>query len=96
MSDRPIQSGDLVVAVRLHCEQSAVTWLGKIRTVSGFRFDTNGLCQYCGQPTATSQGCATFEEGFHLPVPYLKRIPPLEELEGQRTEEKLREPAYSK
>ena len=46
--------------------------------------------------TETRQGIKPLGVSHLYCLHRLKLIPPLEELEGQRTEETLREPAYSK
>lgn len=90
MSDRPIQVGDMVVVIGAHCKGAekfiGITFkVGVVRT--GFPY-----CTCCG----AQEGYLTVAspEGrpnaFYAP---LKRIPPLEELKGKRTEESIRETA---
>lgn len=101
MSDRPIQAGDLVIVVRGH-----ICLLNKFGGVP-FRvsriisqFGGGWLCPVCWQgDIAQDAKLGAQLEGLHvdphsgIPCGWLRRIPPIEELEGQRTEEKLKEPA---
>lgn len=84
--DKPISVGDLVVVVSGHACS-----LGKIRSVAGFHAEEGrGLkCVICehvwyppaGEPLAISTG------GSYYPLINLKRVPPLNELDGHITEE---------
>ena len=88
-----IKVGDLVVVLRGHCGPHS--WTGRILTVSELLQSPWG-CSTCGNIQWINETCARFHEeiGWYVcPTRYLKRIPPLEELEGQRTEERLKEPA---
>ena len=95
MSDRPIQVGDLVQIVFWPC---CGVGLGAIFKVHGFmRASVTHVC-ICNAALPNSP--FAFEDGpnnkrWGAPISWLKRIPPLDELEGQRTEESLkdREPA---
>lgn len=90
MSDKPISVGDLVQVVRGHsCELGEV---GRVEALQTWRWWS---CAHCGEGeygsvfaakvgTDPADGVAT---GY--PVSWLKRIPPLEELEGEHTEEYL-------
>lgn len=90
--NRPIQVGDLVQVVKpMHC-CGGTNDLGRVFVVHEFYTD-GSFCSNCGTPSNGELILfdSVGEDGAH---PHrLKRIPPLEELEGQRTEEKLREPA---
>ena len=89
MSDRPIQVGDLVVVAHACCKGS--------ERLLGLVFKANPPahrpfeCSDCGRLHPAPH--FTDEQGLHYASWRLKRIPPLSELEGQRTEEKLKEPA---
>jgi len=92
VSERPISVGDLVMVVRGHeCHK------GEVYTVHGIEPATAipWKCKRCKE--VVKVGEYTFvdvtgrSEGF--PDSWLRRIPPLTELEGERTEEKLKEPA---
>ena len=87
----PIKVGDLVQVVRPQicgCNHS----MGSIFIVDHIEGGPN-ICSGCGRKFADVldawQKGAQWAAGVHS----LKRIPPLSELEGQRTEETLREPA---
>lgn len=98
MSDRPISVGDLVQVVRGCCN----CWHGLVMTVSKF-YDTgsNWKCTKCKanqdfdyEPTAYD-GSRAIGVGRHFPLAWLKRIPPLDELEKSQTAHDLdiKEPA---
>lgn len=92
--DRPIQVGDLVQVVRGHeCD------LGDIFILKEIFFQHDGWhCPHCGAD-GDDDGCdigiksrkGNIWEGVNMK--FLKRIPPLSELESERTQENLREPA---
>ena len=86
-----IKAGDLVVVVkpRLCCgDQSSI---GGIFVVG--KFIQRSSCGKCGVQSGLF---ATVKGSYkHCEVQRLKRIPPLEKLEGQRTEEGMRAPACS-
>lgn len=88
MSDRPIAVGDLVQVVRWPCCDFHV---GAIRTVEGFVHFETAHCAICGASGPSSN--ANLSGDGRAPVAWLKRIPPLSELEGMRTEETTKEPA---
>ena len=91
MNNRPIQVGDLVQVVRgMPCCGAVTPMQGHIFKVTGFK-ETKGKCKNC---SARANGWMSAKGGmFPIDVPRLKRIPPLSELEGQRTEEGIKEPA---
>ena len=84
MSDRPIQVGDLVVVVKWPCCGKFLGHVFQVRTVWG-NYNT-GRCSLCGSFVGElwSVGDGRFAA---WPTAWLKRIPPLSELEGQRSEE---------
>ena len=93
--DRPIQVGDLVQVVRWPCCGVA---LGYTYRVAEFRTWGERQCSKCKaliKATIHAKGGADPFDGLcpAIPLEWLKRIPPLSELEGEKTEEKLREPA---
>lgn len=91
MSDRPIQVGDFVVVVRGHaCTIGMIATVRKIVTCTG-----DGICKDCGDTLCGVEGepIAILDTSRKIQTYRLKRIPPLEELEGQRTEESIKEPA---
>lgn len=84
MSDRPIEVGDLVVVVRGH--ECVVSALGGIPfVVDAVRAaDERFTCSRCGaDPAADAQPYAKFRGIMFcgVPIAWLKRIPPLAELE---------------
>ena len=104
MSDKPISVGDLVMVVRGHsCHMSQ--WGGVPFRVEGFVSPTGGgwTCGLCkARDVATNERAALGLPGSYvsgidarraMPLSWLRRIPPLSELEGQRTQEDMREPA---
>lgn len=85
----PIQAGDLVQVVRGCCGR----YVGIPRRVASFR-QADSKCPKCGYEMygftkAVFENC---EMPRGAPLHWLRRIPPLSELEGQRTEESLRVP----
>ena len=89
MSDRPISVGDLVQVVkpRLCCGNSSA--IGRVFVVG--RISMGCYCSTCGFTPPLP--CASVQDGVgKCEVERLKRIPPLDELEGERTEESTRLP----
>lgn len=77
----PISVGDLVVVVGSHCGGSA---LGIIRTVVGIKMAYAGMCGRCGfrqvhGTVAELDGPAPWAT-WHIPLRWLRRIPPLSDL----------------
>ena len=92
LMDKPISVGDLVVVVR-PCKACGDTrWLGDTFRVSEF-FTSREPSLCCGEESAGEVYACAEGEDEGMPLRELKRIPPLDELEGQRTEENLKEPA---
>lgn len=91
MSDRPIQVGDLVAVVRACCTTPRVSIfrVGEIRVAP-----IAAGCHNCGytKPAGTPLARVNDSDAGY-PLPWLKRIPPLDELEGTKTDEPLKEPA---
>lgn len=52
-----------------------------------------GFCSKCHQPLPHDRYAADQPVYGGAPLQWLKRIPPLSELEGERTQEDIREPA---
>jgi hypothetical protein len=87
----PIKAGDLVIVIRgQHCCGGTGRSLGKIRSVTEIR---HGMmrCRECN--ARHERTYARTSVGKSYDISRLKRIPPLSELEGERTKEDLREPA---
>ena len=72
-----IKVGDLVVIVNYCCSDID---LGKILTVTGF---TKAACPMCG---AKCDSCAFLGGYWAPPLSWLRRIPPLSELESTQEE----------
>ena len=90
MSD--IKVGDLVVVVKPRGCGCTIN-LGRVFRVLNFGI-WNARCSAC-RHILPKIFMAEADEIYAFEPYRLKRIPPLEELEGKRTEEKLREPACS-
>ena len=90
MSDKPISVGDLVVVVREPRRCGQFFRLGLPYRVTGFFHACR--CRNCNErfaePSALIDG--KYEA---IPLSWLKRIPPLDEIESEKRDEKLTEPA---
>lgn len=91
--DRPIQVGDLVQIVRWPHKCTPQSGWPRLGTPFVVEAIDTCCCGICGERTGIGAGNGL---GRGAPLSWLKRIPPLEELEGQRTEETLREPALQR
>ena len=92
----PIGKGDLVAVVRWPCCGRLLGYHGTVQDHYRVPSGESPMCAYCGaqHPGVTSAaGLDSAPLGPVVPYEWLKRIPPLEELEGQPTEENLYEPA---
>ena len=100
----PIKVGDLVAVVKPGRARCCDGGLGAIFTVTsiGKPLRSNGgtgwSCSFCGRSgNFTAPDTDAVAEGLEgvtgIPVRRLKRIPPLSELEGERTQEDISEPA---
>lgn len=84
--DKPIQVGDLVQVVRWPC----CGWrIGAIGVVTDFCSgqDTNGRCGGCESHIGKHFSAAKMP--YWVPLPWLKRIPPLEELDDVKQDEEI-------
>ena len=93
--NEPIEVGDLVQVVRgMPCCGATTKLMGVVFKVSSLVDNEGTACSSCGaivkkvDPTSV-----TGHPIFAFQLSRLKRIPPLSELEGQRTEETLKETA---
>jgi hypothetical protein len=88
-----IDVGDRVMVVRLPscgCDYA----LGNIFDVAGIRSsNTPPVCLTCHQERADGNPAAFGDTHMPVEVYRLRKLPPLTELEGQKTEEVTREPA---
>ncbi len=90
--NRPIQVGDLVVLVRGHgCILER--HVGRVFTVLGLVAPVGGgwHCTWCHKDSAGPNEIAARinEKPGGIPLSWLKRIPPLSELEGEQSKEEL-------
>ena len=84
-----IQAGDLVILIRTHgCMGNMNPYLGHIFIVTGL-LNTLTYCPSCLALSRTSNICALGLENYSTPIVWLKKIPPLDELETTEQEEKL-------
>lgn len=91
--DKPISVGDLVMSV--YSTECGCTPSGRIFRVTKVRLSTDPwVCVVCGQEHS-QEPCAegSTGSGTMTVLRKLKRIPPLSELEGQPTQEDIKEPA---
>ena len=87
----PIKVGDLVTVVRTCCSTTAdesIGLIGTVTTIEAFRTGT-WACTYCSADGNDLKAKFSNSSFPIAPLSWLKRIPPLSELEGERTEEKL-------
>lgn len=93
MKDRPIQVGDLVQIIISCCNFR----IGNIFHVQEITTPHKKgklwvECDICRKKVSLLHGVVALEDqATPWPISWLKRIPPLDELEGERTEEKLKE-----
>ncbi len=86
----PIYPGDLVVVTDACCDEMRREFLGCIFTVSRVTPPLLVGCQKCGTRHTVSLAVATEafftanDWGEEAPLPYIKRIPPLSELESEQ------------
>lgn len=88
----PIKVGDLVQVVHACCEETAPA-LGHVFTVGAIATPKGGafLCPKCGDFRKDQKVIAleATAEVDHSPMSYLKRIPPLDELERTKIVKEL-------
>ena len=92
---KEIRVGDLVQVVRWPCCGARVGHVDEVMDLDSYKLAST--CMYCGRVDKHPVlPIVITRRGWIWPLEWVKRIPPLSELEGQRTEEELREPVYSK
>lgn len=86
--DKPISVGDLVVVVRSCCDRfmEGVT-IFKVAVMRQTR--PADLCTYCSRALPNGTYAADNPQYSGAPVGWLKRIPPLDELEGEKRDEEI-------
>jgi len=84
----PIKIGDLVAIVDGCCEKSRSRALGVHATVLRFYSNPGRLCIFCDGPTPALRAELDHEQ-WNAPVAWLKRIPPIEELDDVKHEEEV-------
>ena len=83
----PIKVGDLVVLVKTCCDALARhPVFGAFKTVIGFR-QGHAICLHCGWKSWITW--AELSGGNSANIAWLKRIPPLAELESEQRKEEL-------
>jgi hypothetical protein len=87
----PIKVGDLVVMVRGHeCVYCVAGGIPFVVTRFAPRLDKVWHCSKCCQDVAASKDAVNFRGGRpRIPISWLKRIPPLEELDDVKESEEL-------
>jgi hypothetical protein len=89
----PIKVGDLVILIRTCGCKSKNDVTGYISQVTEIRH-ADRPCQCCGKIWPTDVVFPIGQWGdANVPFSWVKRIPPLSELEGQPTQEDIKEPA---
>lgn len=83
----PIKVGDLVMKVRACCDRQLDHWCkaGVPWVVEGFSDAGKCYCQYCGATFLS----VTYVLPKQVWVNWLKKIPPLSELQGEKRDEEL-------
>lgn len=88
-----IQVGDLVQVVRARtCCNGGTPNLGHVFRVNSIGRRRTSTCPYCGGGIPEIMVLADFHMAGYA-MDRLKRIPPLSELEGVKTDEPIQEPA---
>ena len=89
----PIKVGDMVTYRHVCCARfTDGIWIFRVVSIHRTR-PMPCSCAGCDR-LIPDEMCAAESMEFHgTPLSWLKRIPPLSELEGERTQEDIREPA---
>ena len=85
----PIKVGDLVMVVRAHCGTAKA--LGRVFTAPEPIKSWTGMfeCGVCHSVWPCNENLYALSKGRHVPQSWLKRIPPLSELEGEKRDEEI-------
>lgn len=84
----PIKAGDFVVIIQGCCDRAMEGVVGLHATVLRFFDDPGHLCCFCNSPIPTKRAELDHAE-WNSPVPWLKRVPPLSEMEGEKRDEEI-------
>jgi len=86
-----LKAGDLVIVIRQHCPTANA--VGRMATVvQATGFPRHDVCGYCGEAFLETSDAVSLEAGKAsgwYPASWLKKIPPLSELEGKEREREL-------
>lgn len=87
----PIKPGDLVRIVRSCCPRFVQgPAIFELRSIVNLGVTK---CMFCDAIIPEgAEGTGEFHR-IGVPMPWLRKVPPLEELEGEKTQEDIREPA---
>jgi len=85
--EKPISEGDLVRVFRSHCQGFEKEAGGVMFVVEKIRVLRNPWCWHC-QTRIPSEAAAESGE-WSIPLQFLRRVPPLDELEGEKRTEEL-------
>ena len=92
--DKPISVGDLVQIVRADCDGAIRNVLGNVYTVTAIGAEARH-CPWCKHHFTAAETATTdrpSKSGVYnhaVPLAWLKRIPPIEELEGEKRDEEI-------
>lgn len=92
MSDKPISVGDLVMMVRGHeCVLARAGGRPFVVTALVHPWGGGWHCGICHKDSAGPNeiGAAGLGRGDGIPISWLKRIPPLDELESEKRDEEI-------
>lgn len=85
MNNESIKVGDLVAVVRWPCCGKGLGRIAKVVRPLSNPFGRRSPCSICGVDSHEQHGFR-LSDGWGVPTAWLKRIPPLEELEGEKTD----------
>jgi hypothetical protein len=86
----PIRVGDLVMVIKSCCRQNVRAPIFVVADLD-YQTDDGETCRYCGAAAPNERAAADHSHGrfFVYPLSWLKRIPPLDELESEKHKEEL-------
>ena len=83
----PIKVGDLVVVVRWPCCGKGLGVVDRVTSIFPTPRPFKHSCAWCHAETV--EGTTVETEGYYLPHSWVRRIPPLSELEGEKRDEEI-------